>query len=504
MTAAEDNPGLREDALAGARRSRLDEGRPEAVAKQHQRQLMTARQRIAALIDPGSFLEYGLFAEPVAPGIVAPSDGVVTGLGTVEGNPVAIISYDYTVLGGSQGHVGHHKLDRLLELAGSGRWAVVVFAEGGGARAQETGGGYNVGGRITTFRGMAELSGRVPTVAVVPGPCFAGTANVAAFCDCIIATRAATLGVAGPPLVKAATGQLLAPEEIGPAEMHAEVGDVEVLCDDDSEATDLARAYLSYFLSPDVAARPSPATPEEIRSLLPESSRRAYDMRLVVRSLFDEDSILELRAAFAGSVITALCRLEGMAVGVIASQPSVRAGSLDSPSADKMARFIQLCGAFGIPLIFLVDTPGNVVGPAAEASGLLRHSVRPALALVHAGVPFITVVLRKSYGLAQFCMGSRMIGPLLHLVWPTAEFGEMGMQGAANILDGATGDTEAHERRVKSMGESYLPTAYAAQFRTDDIVDPADTRDIMARALRLVHPSPVGARDAGRRWVDTW
>jgi acetyl-CoA carboxylase carboxyltransferase component len=239
--------------------------------------------------------------------------------------------------------------------------------------------------------------------------------------------------------------------------------------------------------------------------------RKAYDMKAVLRGLFDSHSIMELRAEFAANVLTALCRLDGMTVGVVASQPAVRAGSLDSASSDKMARFIQLCSAFGIPLIFLVDTPGNMVGPATEATALLRHSVRPALALTHAEVPFITVVVRKAYGLAQLCMGSRMMGPLLHVVWPTAEFGEMGMEGTANILSpGAAGDpTDAKARRardeqVRSLQESYLPLSYAGQFRTDDVIDPAETRDVMTRALRMVRTAPRDLALPAPRWIDAW
>jgi acetyl-CoA carboxylase carboxyltransferase component len=498
-TATADTPV---EAVARDRRARLDEGRPEAVAKQHQRGELTARERVARLVDPESFVEYGLFAEAGDPRLSVPADGVVTGVGSVAGHPVAVMSYDYTAMGGSQGHVGHHKVDRLLSLTAARRWPLVVITEGGGARAQEVGGHYNVGGRITTFKGLAELSGKVPTVAVVPGRCFAGSANVAAFADCIIATEQATLGLAGPPLVQAATGQLLSPEEIGPASLHAKVGDIDVVRADDEEALEATRTYLLRFLEPVVAARPSPAARDEIRDIVPDNPRKPYDMREVLRCLCDADGVLELRSGFAQSVITALCRLDGRTVGIIASQPKVRAGALDTASADKMARFIQLCSAFGIPIVFLVDTPGNMVGPDAEATALLRHSARPALALAHAGVPFITVVLRKSYGLAQFCMGSRMMGPLLHVVWPTAEFGEMGMQGAANILKSSK-TSDAQQPDAAKLAESYIPKSYAAQFRTDDIIDPADTRDIIARSLR--HASTARDEPTGSgRWVDTW
>ncbi|HVW45150.1 MAG TPA: carboxyl transferase domain-containing protein [Amycolatopsis sp.] len=490
------------EAVARERRARLDEGRPEAVAKQHQRGELTARERVARLVDPESFVEYGLFAEAGDPGLSVPADGVVTGVGSVAGHPVAVMSYDYTAMGGSQGHVGHHKVDRLLGLTAARRWPLVVITEGGGARAQEVGGQYNVGGRITTFKGLAELSGKVPTVAVVPGRCFAGSANVAAFADCIIATERATLGLAGPPLVQAATGQLLSPEQIGPASLHAKAGNLDVVRADEVEALEAARTYLLRFLEPVAAARPSHAARDEIRGIVPDNPRKPYDMREVLRCLCDADGVLELRSGFAQSVITALCRLEGRTVGIVASQPKVRAGALDTASADKMARFIQLCGAFGIPIVFLVDTPGNMVGPDAEATALLRHSARPALALAHAGVPFITVVLRKAYGLAQFCMGSRMMGPLLHVVWPTAEFGEMGMQGAANILKSSR-TSDAQQPDAAKLGESYIPKSYAAQFRTDDIIDPADTRDIIARSLQHAATTRDEA-SAPDRWVDTW
>lgn len=501
-TAPESYVSERTEAVAARRLSRLDEGRPAAVEKQRRRQRMTARERVDQLLDDDSFLEYGVFAEAANPELDAPADGVVTGMGAMSGSPVAVVAADYTVYGGSQGVVGHHKVDRVLELAIKNYLPLIVLAEGGGARAQEVGGRHDIGARITTFRHMAELSGKVPTVAVVAGPCFAGSANMAAFCDCIIATRDAALGVAGPPLVRAATGATMTPEEIGPATMHSGIGNIDVLCDDDAEAIELAQEYLDFFIRPDAEPQAPELDPQAVGSLLPDNPRRAYDMWSILRSTFDEDSFFELRAGFASSVITTLARLDGMAVGVIASQPKVRAGALDAMSSDKIARFIQLCGAYGIPIVFLVDTPGNMVGPDAEATGLLRHSVRPSLALANTGVPFFTVIVRKCFGLAAFVMGSRLAGPELHLCWPTAEFGVMGMEGAANILD--KGDSEARrEATLAELRAGNAPLTFAADFRTDDVIDPATTRETLIRGMRLARRGPEMER-GGRTWIDSW
>ncbi|WP_433190077.1 acyl-CoA carboxylase subunit beta [Actinoallomurus sp. CA-150999] len=481
------------EALGELRRIPTDAARPKAVAKQRARGAWTARERVDALVDPGSFREYGLLARALQAGLDAPADGLVTGVARVRGRPIAVASYDYTVLGGSQGDVNNVKLVRVLQLAEERDLPVVIFAEGAGHRVQEASMNSRGGGE-GAFPTLARLSGKVPTVCGIPGRAFAGHAVLAGLCDFVVATRNAAIGMAGPPLVEAALGERLTPEQIGAASVHAASGAAEAVARDEGEMIDLISVYLSYFegrLEPADPARPG----ADLRGVVPEDPRRPYDVREIISGLCDLGEILELRAGFAPNLVTALGRVDGWPVGFVASQPMVLAGAIDAPASDKIARFVRLCDAFGLPVVFLVDSPGFLVGPAAENTALMRHSTRVIHALTHARVPFFTVTLRKSYGLAHFAMGGRPLGASMVVAWPTAEYGAMGPEGAAKVLGG---DAEhEHSMALRREGASLK---MAEIFAIDDLIDPAETRDALVDWLAAVMP---GTRPSGRP-VEPW
>jgi acetyl-CoA carboxylase carboxyltransferase component len=480
----------------------LDDARPEAVAKQHRRGHLTARERVAALFDPGTFVEHGLLARPAARELDAPADGIVTGAGTIDGRPTAVVSYDYTALGGSQGVVSHAKLDHILELCDKHQWPLVIVAEGAGARPQEMAIG-NYGRRVMSFAGVAKLSGRVPLVAIVPGRSFAGHAALAGLCDVIVATRDAAMGIAGPPFVKASTGEEVTADDIGPAALHEEVGAIDVAVDRDEEAIDLTRLYLDLVSVPLTEAIPPARDPSSLRELVPANSRVAYDMRDVLAGVVDAEVMLELRPTFAPNVLTVLARIGGRAVGIIASQPRWLAGALDAPASDKMARFIQLCDSHRLPIVFFADTPGFLVGRDAERSGLVRHSSRPILALAHATVPIMTIVVRKGVGLGYFAMGTRPFDPVVFAAWPTAEFGSMGHQGAAAIMQQQSGDATSLDDHLAQIRDDHSPLAFAGKFAIDDVIDPADTRALLVHALALVPPESIDPVRPSRP-IDSW
>lgn len=481
-----------------------DPARKNAVDHQHARGALTARERIERLLDAASFVEYGMLARPAHPDLEGPADGIVVGVGMLRGRPLAVVSYDYTVLAATQGHVSHLKIDRLFELAGEHGWPVAIFSEGGGARAQELGFGF--GGGTKTFVSLARLSGRVPVVCAVVGRAFAGHANLAGLCDFVVATATATMGMAGPPLVEAATGERLRPEDIGPMELHAKVGAVDLVVDDDASAIDALARYLGYLEGRGTPTPPS-ASPEQIRRLVPEAPRQAYDVRRVIAALADDASVMELRPGFARNAVTALARLDGWPVAIVANQPMMMAGAIDALASDKIARFVQLGDAFDLPLLFLVDTPGFMVGPQVETTALVRHSARVIHALAHAQSPIFTVVLRKAYGLGYYAMGSPPFEPALVLAWPTAEFGGMGLEGAVNIMHREELDQVEHPRDVRRertdrLREDHTARVVAGKFRVDDVIDPADTREILRRALGAVQTGRVRPRP--RRTIDPW
>ncbi|MFO1081454.1 MAG: carboxyl transferase domain-containing protein [Reyranellaceae bacterium] len=499
MTESRPDRPLRPDLqkLLQARESRLDAARPKAVAQQRKRNRWTAREGIAALTDPDSFVEYGALARPAVPGMAGAADGVVMGTAQIDGRPVDLLFYDYTVYAGTQSAINHAKTTRMFEHAERHRLPVVCWLDGGGARPHD----MKVQGRgsTPTFVVFARLSGLVPTVGILPGRAFAGHANLAGMCDCLIATRDSTMGMAGPPLVEAALGVKLTPEEIGPAEVHVASGVIDVLVEDEAEAVAAAKKYLAFFAGPGTPGEPPDTL--ALREVVPENPRRAYNVRKVIEGIADRGSILELKAGYGRAVVTSLIRIAGRPVGVVANQPMVLAGAIDGPASDKAAHFIQVCDAFDIPILSLCDTPGLMVGPDVERTGLVRRSARVLAAFANATVPVMTVVLRKAYGLGYYVMGSQPLNPAILLAWPTAEYGGMGLEGAANIIYRAeleaAPDPEAraalHRRLTDELKNSNTAIEVAARFLYDDVIDPADTRDVLVKTLATLPPSPPRA-----------
>ena len=491
--------------LRRARAATLDAARPDALSKRRAQGRLSARERIAAFSDPGTFREYGQLVGSRDESLDAPADGLVMGLARVDGRGVCLLSYDYTVFAGTQSPNNHRKIDRLLDLALANAWPVVCWTEGGGARTQEL---ASVGDQVHTFVRLAQLSGVAPTIAIVPGNCFAGNANLAGVCDLVVATRDANMGIAGPPLVAAATGQTLRPEEIGSATLHAKAGSVDVLCEDETEAMDSARRYLAYFANPPEVHEAPDAS--RLDRVIPENRRRAYDVRKIVRGVADVDSIFELRADYGRSAVTALARIAGRSVGFVANQPMHRSGAVDSDAADKIARFISLCDAYDFPIVMLCDTPGFMVGPASEATGLVRHSSRILIALANASVPVLSVILRKAYGLGYYAMGSGAFDPVLHVAWPSAEFAGMGIEGAVEIqfreeLDAAPDEAARaalHAQLVDEMRDGFGPFNLARHFAVDDVIEPSETRDTLATVLATLPPTRV--RTQRKHPIDAW
>lgn len=465
-----------------ARAQNADANRADSLQRLRARGAMTARERVDALVDADSFVEYGCLAGSADPALDAPADGVVTGIGAVDGLTVAVVSYDYSVYAGSQGDVGHHKLARLYEAVAQLRCPLVMLLEGGGARAQEV--SMMRAGASSDFVLMPRLVGKVPIISAVLGRAFAGHAIMAGVSDVVIAHESACMGVAGPPLVEAAFGQKLKPEEIGPASLHYRVGAIDRIVQSDAEAIAEIRRCLSLLAQPqaqtctaDAASRPI----EKLRSLVPDNPRMAYDVRRIIALLVDADSAWETRQGWAENLVTSLGRIGGRAVGIIANQPRMHAGTIDAPAAMKMARFIRLCDRHRLPLLFLVDSPGFLIGPSAEEQGVVVHGSDSVIALAQATVPILQVVLRKSYGMSSLVMGHRLFGGVLSVAWPTAEFGVMGLKGAARIV--GRGDSEAENAAVARLLERGSALGMARLFQFDDVIDPADTRALLVRTL---------------------
>jgi len=486
-------------AVLQARAARLDAQRPQAVERQHARGRLTVREAIEALADADSFVEYGGLARPAVAGMSGPADGLVMGTAEVAGRPVDLVLYDYTVHGGTQSAINHQKITRMFEHAQRHRLAVILWLEGGGARTHDM--MVPARGATPTFVVFARLSGWVPTIGIVPSRAFAGHANLAGMCDLLIAVHDAAIGLGGPPLVEAALGVRLTPEQIGPVSMHMASGVVDLVADDDREAAALARRYLGYF-GPAVAPGEAP-DPAVLRTLVPENPRRAYDVRKVIAHLADVDSVLEIKPHYGRAIVTALVRFDGRSVGVVASQPLHGAGAIDSAASVKAARFVQICDAYDIPLLLLCDTPGLMVGPEAEKTGLVRHSGRLLSAIANATVPLMTVVLRKAYGLGYYIMGSLPLEPAVLLAWPTAEYGGMGLEGAISILHKreleAIADSAERAARhavlVAQLRREHTALEAAGKLVYDDVIDPAQTRTILLRTLRtLAVPPPQAQR----------
>ncbi|NLD76181.1 MAG: biotin carboxylase [Acidimicrobiales bacterium] len=510
--------------LAELRRRRAllgDDARPEAVTKRHDRGQRTARENVADLVDLGSFQEYGGFAFAAQESrrdreelqARTPADGLVTGLATVNAALVgadraacAVVAYDYTVLAGTQGHRNHAKKDRMFELAERMRLPVVLFAEGGGGRPGDTDMPIVAGLDTRAFELFAKLSGHVPTVGVVAGRCFAGNAALLGCCDVVIASADSNIGMGGPAMIEGGGLGTFAPEEIGPIDVQVANGVVDVAVAGEAEAVAVARQYLSYFQGPvEGWAAPDQTS---LRTLVPENRKRIYDVRAVVDGLADDGSVLELRRGFGSGMVTALVRLEGEPIGVLANDPGHLGGAIDSDSADKAARFLQLCDAHRLPVLYLCDTPGFMVGPEAETTAQVRHFSRMFVTAASMTVPFGTVVLRKGYGLgAQSMAGGSFKAGLFTLSWPTGEFGGMGLEGAVKLgfrreldaIEDPAARQEAFDHMVAAAYRHGEALNMAAHLEIDDVIDPAETRARVLAAFRA-----DSSKRKGRPNIDTW
>jgi acetyl-CoA carboxylase carboxyltransferase component len=502
-----------------------DESRSEAVAKRHAKGQRTARENVADLIDDGTFVEYGSFGVAAQRSrrsegdLVAntPADGLITGLAKVnsklfgaERTNCAVVAYDYTVLAGTQGFINHRKKDRIFEVAKRNMTPVVLFAEGGGGRPGDTDAPGVAGLDVMSFASFAQLSALVPLVGIASGYCFAGNAALLGCCDVVIATENSNIGMAGPAMIEGGGLGVVKPTDIGPIATQTLNGVVDVRVVDEAEAVAVARKYLSYFQG--VTTVFSRHSDDALRELVPEQRTRVYDVRAVINTLADLDSVLELRPDFGVGIITAFARIEGRPVGIVANNPAHLGGAIDSPSADKMARFVQLCDAFDIPLISLCDTPGFMVGPQAEESAQVRHFSRLFVTAASVTIPWITVVLRKGYGLgAQAMAGGSFHAKDMIVSWPSGEFGGMGLEGAVRLgfkkeLD-AAGTPEQREDLEKRLIEAaYIrgsALSMASHTEIDDVIDPADTRKRILAVL-LACPTPLPRTGKKRPMVDTW
>jgi methylmalonyl-CoA carboxyltransferase 12S subunit len=520
---AEDREPTRDDLAEVRARQALsrDEARPEAVEARHRAGRRTARENLADLVDPGSFVEYGSLAIAAQRArrelqeLLArtPADGLIAGVGRVNGelfgerSACAVLSYDYTVLAGTQGFMGHRKKDRLFELIERMRLPTVFFTEGGGGRPGDT--DYTVVSALETraFALWAGLSGVVPRIAVVAGRCFAGNAVIAGCSDLIVGTDDLSLGMGGPAMIAGGGLGTVEPDQVGPAAMQIENGVIDVAVADESEAVAAAKRLLSYFQGEVPGEAPDQ---ERLREVIPERRRRAYDVHRVVEALADRGSTTVLRERFAPEMVTALARIEGRPLGVIANNPMRLAGAITSAGADKAARLLQLCDSFGLPVVSLIDTPGMMVGPEAESTALVRHCSRLFLAGAALRVPLVAIILRKAYGLgAQAMAGGSLHEPLLTVGWPTAELGPMGLEGAVRLgfrreLE-AIPDEAEREQRVIELTEVAHERAKALNaatlFELDDVIDPAETRRLISSTLAAASPAAAGS---DRRFVDSW
>jgi acetyl-CoA carboxylase carboxyltransferase component len=500
----------------------LDAKRPEAVAKRHSLGLRTARENIADLCDPDSFLEYGALAVAAqsqrrsAEDLIknTPADGMVTGVGSInqalfgpERSRAVVMAYDATVLAGTQGMRNHQKTDRMLGLALQQKLPVVLFAEGGGGRPGDVDMPIVAGLHVATFASFARLNGQVPVVAIVAGRCFAGNAALAGCSDVIIATEGSNIGMGGPSMVEGGGLGVFKPEQIGASAVQHANGVIDILVPDEAAAVDAARHYLSFFQgraadwqAPDALA---------LRQLVPENRLRVYDTREVMAGLVDVGSLLPLRTGFGVGIHTALARIEGRPVGLMASNPMHLGGAIDADAADKAARFMQLCNAHGMALISLVDTPGFMVGPDAESQAQVRHVSRLFIAAAHLRVPFLSVVLRKGYGLGAMAMtAGGFHSPLFNVAWPTGEFGAMGLEGAVRLGYKKELEAQAVGPQREALFEQLVAEHYergsalnmAATLEIDAVIDPAQTRHWLVRGLQAAGAVPK----VGGLAVDAW
>jgi acetyl/propionyl-CoA carboxylase alpha subunit/acetyl-CoA carboxylase carboxyltransferase component len=503
----------------------LDDKRPDAQARRRKTNQRTARQNLDNLVDPGSFVEWGAFAiasqrtRRTIEDLIekTPADGLITGIGRVNGSlfgpersRVAVAHYDYTVLAGTQGKTNHQKKDRLFEIVEEQRIPLVFFTEGGGGRPGDVDVQSVAGLNTMAFHIFGRLSGVSPLVGVNSGRCFAGNAALLGCCDVVIATKNSSIGMGGPAMIEGGNLGVFAPEEVGPMSVQVPNGTVDIAVEDEAEAVAVAKKYLSYFQGalPEWRA----ADQRLLRRAIPENRLRIYDVRDVIATLCDEGSVLEIRRAFGAGMVTALARIEGKPFGIVANNPVHLAGAIDSDGSDKAARFLQLCDAFDLPVLFLCDTPGMMVGPEVEKTALVRHCSRLFVTGANLSVPFGTIVLRKAYGLgAQAMAGGSFHAGTFAISWPTGEFGGMGLEGAVKLgyrkeLEAIADPAERRAAFDKMVAAAYArgkALSTATYFEVDEVIDPADSRRWIATALLDAKPRPRNEHKK-RPNIDTW
>ena len=503
----------------------LDDKRPDAVARRVKTNQRTARHNLEDLVDPGSFIEWGAFAiasqrtRRTVEDLVekTPADGLITGIGRVNGSlfgaeksRVAIAHYDYTVLAGTQGKTNHRKKDRLFEIVEEQRLPLVFFTEGGGGRPGDIDVQSVAGLNTMAFHLFGRLSGSSPLVGINSGRCFAGNAALLGCCDVVIATKNSTIGMGGPAMIEGGNLGVYAPEEVGPMSVQVPNGMVDIAVEDEAEAVVIAKQYLSYFQGalPEWRA----ADQRLLRRAIPENRLRVYDVRGVIETMCDEGSVLEIRRAFGRGMVTALARIEGKPLGIVANNPTHLAGAIDSDGSDKAARFLQLCDAFDLPVLFLCDTPGMMVGPEVEKTALVRHCSRLFVTGANLGVPFGTIVLRKAYGLgAQAMAGGSFHAGTFAISWPTGEFGGMGLEGAVKLGFRKELEAVAEPGQRRALFDEMVAAAYArgkalstaTYFEVDEVIDPAESRRWVATGL-LDAPSRPRNPHKKRPNIDTW
>jgi acetyl-CoA carboxylase carboxyltransferase component len=499
---------LVEDLEARREKARLGGGE-EKIARQHAADKLTARERLDLLIDEGTFTELGLHAQPhhsarAMDGKQAPADGVVTGYGKVNGRFVAVCAYDFTVMAGSMGMTGELKVTRLRDLALTKRMPFVWLLDSAGARIQEAVGSLFAGsGHL--FREEVVNSGVIPQIAALMGPCAAGTAYIPGLADFVPMVKGrGSMALAGPHLVRAAIGEDVTQEELGGSRVHTRksgVGDLEVKSDE--ECIEVIKNYLSFMPQhceerPPVVATDDPVDrgDDELLDVIPASNRKPYDMYEVIRRIVDDGAYFDMKPNWAKTLITCFARFGGRPAGIVASQPKHLGGILNNDSADKAARFVNLCNAYSIPLVFLQDVPGFMVGTKVEEAGIIRHGAKMLYAVANATVPKVTVVLRKGYGAGYYVMNGKAYEPDLIVAWPTAEISVMGAEGAVEIIfrkqvEAAEDPAAKKAELIESFRKIIDVYIAAANDLIDDVIDPRETRPVICRALEMAENKRV-------------
>jgi acetyl-CoA carboxylase carboxyltransferase component len=491
--------------LHARRKKNFAMGGDEKVAKQHQRGKLTVRERIDLLFDPGTFVEIGLLARSRDGSDDTPGDGVVTGHGDVDGRQVWVIAYDFTVMAGSMGAVGEQfKAARVRELALRYRKPIVWLLDSAGARIQEAS-GSTFAGTGWLFADQVVMSGVIPQVAAMLGPCAAGTAYIPGLADFVPMVKdTSSMSLGGARLVKAATGEDVTDHDMGGSQVHcyeSGVGDNEV--GDDRECIDTVRRFLSYLPSSNLEPPPfvDGGDPADrlvvgLEKIVPVSPRAAYDVRKVIKAVFDEGSWFEVKPAWAKNIVVGFARAAGNAVGVVANQPMQKGGVLDADAADKAARFIRMCDAFNVPLVYLVDVPGFMVGSQVEKEGIIRHGAKMLYATSEATVAKVTIVMRKAYGAGYYVMCGKGYQPDTIVAWPLAEISVMGPEGVVNIIfnkqvEASENPEATRAQLIETIRAQINPYLAAGWAMIDDVIDPAETRRVIVKGIEQARDKKI-------------